>query len=229
MPWVGGTNITTSGSTFTFTSHAIGTADPYRRVVVAAYPNGGTVASISGVTIGGVSADIDVSLSTIITTGPMVIASRAVASGTAADIVVSTIGSASRCRIEVFEVVGNTGIPTFRTGDQTRSASATSLDRTLSNLFRGDEIIGAVGLQGSSVDAQNITWTNLTERSENNTGSSIRDMAVASAILGNHFTSRTFTGAISSAFEMGLLVAAYERPFDSLVFNPQPLQHILVR
>lgn len=229
MPWVAGTNITSSGTTFTFTSHAIGTADPYRRVVVAAYPNGSSVSAISSITIGGVTAGIDVSLSTIITTGPMAIASLAVSSGTTADIVVNTTGSASRCRIEVFEVVGNTGIPTFRTGDQTRSASATSLDRTLSDLFRNDEIIGATGLQGTSVDAQNITWTNLTERSENNTGSTVRDMAVASAILGNHFTSRTFTTAITSAFEMGFVVAAYHRPYDSLVFNPQPFQHILVR
>lgn len=229
MPWVAGTNITSSGSTFTFTSHAIGTADPYRRVVVAAYPNGGTVNSILSITIGGVAADIDVSLSTIITTGPMAIASLPVSSGTTADIVVTTVGSASRCRIEVFEVVGNTGIPTFRTGDQTRSTAVTSVNRTLSDLFRGDEIIGVTGLQGTGVDAQNITWTNLTERSEDNTGSTVRDMAVASAILANNFASRTFTSAISSSFEMGLAVAAYARPFGSLLFDPQPFQHILVR
>lgn len=231
MPFVAATTATSGGSTtFTFSSHAIGTAHAYRRVVVVIYASGSITNTIDSVTIGGVAATIDVEHTSEISNGPMAIASLPVSSGTTADIVVSTGGfTASQCRIAVYAVTGVSGIPALRATGQTRSSSTTMLNRTLS-LVTGDEVIGGVGLSGTNASSQDIAWTNLTQDDESSVNVTSRDFSAASIISGTT-GNLTITGTIGSNFDMGLIVAAYSIPSDvSLIWNPQAnMQPHLVR
>lgn len=203
--YVGGTNITSSGTTFTFTNHAIGTADANRKVVVVAYPNGSSVTDISGVTIGGNAANQDVKL-TSISNGPIGIYSLAVASGTTATIVVSTTGTAARCRIEVYTVTGNLAVPTILDTGTGYHASFTSVSDTLTTA-PGTAIIAGMGINGSS--GGTLSWTGVTKDNEDSTGSALRDMSVGHADV-PVATSTTVIATSSSSTTIGMVAAVYQ-------------------
>lgn len=210
VQFVGATNNTSAGTTWTFTDHPIGAPNANRLVVVVAYASGSILTSISSVTIGGVSATVDVDLATPVNNGPMGIASLAVSSGTTATIVVNAGGFVgSRCRIAVYAIYGSGVVPSIRDADQVRNASSTSASRTLT-VSAGDVLIAGMGLSGTNASLEDITWTNATENDENNTGSADRDMSVASADITSG-SSVTVTGTISTAFENGLVAATYQR------------------
>lgn len=203
--YVGGTNVTISGTSFTFTNHAIGTANANRKVVVAAYPNGSSVTDISGVTIGGNAAAQDVKL-TSISNGPIGIYSLAVASGTTATIVVSTTGTATRCRIEVYTVTGSASIPAKLDDGQGYTAAGTSVNDTVT-VATGAAVIAGMGVRGT--DANTLSWTNLTKDSENNTGESVRDMSVASTNVASG-SSLSVTATSSGSTVIGMVAAVYQ-------------------
>lgn len=203
VTYIAGTNINTAGTTFTFTSASIGTANANRRVVVAIYTNGSSVSNISSVTIGGVSADQDIKITTI-TTGPLAIYSRAVATGTTATIVVNTTGTAARCRIQVYSIVGTTSIPVINNTDSNRIASTTSISASL-NVSNGNCVIGNCGIEGTDAD---IFWSGLIEDNNGATGSSVRGMSVASGLVNSRLL-LTSTATIGTSAQMGMVLASY--------------------
>lgn len=205
VAYVGGTNVTSAGTSFTFTSHSIGTANANRRVVVVAYANGSSVTDISGVTIGGNAATLDKKI-TDISAGPLAIYSLAVAAGTTATIVVSTTGSASRCRIEVYTVTGNISTPARIDDGSGYTASGTSVNDTL-NVAAGAGVVAGMGVSGS--DSVTLSWTNVSKDSESNTGSSVRDMSVAHANVASGST-LTVTATSSGSTVLGMVAASYQ-------------------
>jgi len=98
----------TDQTTYTFTSHAIGTAAANRTVVVCISGNGaGFSRSVSGVTIGGVSATELIDYQNPTSTDQLsAMYSLAVASGTTATIVVTFSDSMVACGIGVFAAYG---------------------------------------------------------------------------------------------------------------------------
>lgn len=205
VAYVTGTNNTTSGTSFTFNSHSIGTANANRRVVVVAYANGSSVTDISGVTIGGNAATLDKKI-TSISAGPLAIYSLPVASGTTATIVVSTTGTASRCRIEVYTVTGDISIPAKLDDGDGYTASGTSVNDTLT-VAAGAAVVAGMGV--NDTDANTLSWTNLTENSENNTGSTVRDMSVASTNVASG-SSLSVTATSSASTALGMVAASYQ-------------------
>ncbi|MFA7667195.1 MAG: hypothetical protein WCY32_13870 [Burkholderiaceae bacterium] len=203
--YVGGTNNSSSGSSFTFTNHAIGTANANRRVVVIAYPNGSSVTNISGITIGGNAATEDIKR-TNVNNGPVAIYSRAVASGTTATIVVSTNGNASRCRIEVFTVTGSAAVPTILDTGEVYAPSGTTASDTLT-VAPDTAVVAGVGI--NSAAGVTVSWTNLTENSDTNSGVAARGMSTASSNIASG-SSLTVTATISSTSEKQLLAAVYQ-------------------
>lgn len=203
--YVGGTNNGTSGTSFTFTNHAIGTADANRKVVVVAYPNGSSVTDISGITIGGNAANQDVKL-TSISNGPIGIYSLAVAAGTTATIVVNTTGTAARCRIEVYTVTGNIAIPTVLDTGTGYTASGTSVNDILTTA-PGTAIIAGMGISGSS--SGTLSWTGVSKDSEDSTGSALRDMSVGHADV-PVASSTTVFATSSSSTTIGMVAAVYQ-------------------
>jgi len=207
VTYITGANVTTSGTTFTFSNLSIGAASSTRRVVVVVYANGSSVTDISSITIGGSAATIDVK-TTAISNGPLAIASRAIASGTTATVVVSTTGTAARCRVEVYSCVGSILTPVVANSNSNRVASGTSVNTSIS-VVNGQAAIAGVGMVGTGASSQTITFSSLTKDSQNSTGSTVRNMAVASSQNLSTGT-LTETASISSSFEMGIVLAAYE-------------------
>lgn len=209
--FVAGTNIDGTTDTFTFTNHAIGAAHANRRVVVVAYANGSSALSISSITIGGTAADQDAYLAPGIPDGPMMIASRAVSSGTTATIVVNATGTPARCRIAVYSVVGSASIPTLKDSDTLYSADpSSSISRTV-DASNGNAVVAGVGLEDINASSATVSWTGVTNDDQNSTGSTtVRLLAVGNAEITSG-SSLTVTGDIGAAqHDMGIVVACYQ-------------------
>lgn len=85
----------TNASTYTFSDIPIGAESPSRSVVIVITKSGYAQHSITGVTVGGVSASIDASAITGGTGGSVFVARAVVPSGTTADVVVTGSSSLS--------------------------------------------------------------------------------------------------------------------------------------
>jgi hypothetical protein len=189
-------------SPVTFTSQAIGTADPTRIVVVTI----GTITSggglVTSVTIGGSTANHATGASTNNGTGGSGtdIYYLAVPSGTTATIVV-TGTSFSRCVIGVYSVVG-TG-SAFSTANAANNAAITSLPVTVTVPAGG----GAIGvLTPHSSSAGPLTITNMTM--------DINNLVVGGSTYGFGNTtsapgSTTFTGNWAGSTDAAISVATF--------------------
>jgi len=204
VSYIGGTNNTTSGTSFTFTNHAIGTANANRRVVVVAYANDGAGNTITGITIGGNAASID-AIEASIDQGSIAIASLPVASGTTATIAVTVNVSSARCRIEVYAVTGNLSIPARLDSDVDYKTGSSAATVTL-DVAAGAGVVAGVGTDG--VD-RTYSWTNLTKDNEANSGHLSRDMSVASTNVASG-SSLAVTVAPSGSVAKALVAASYQ-------------------
>lgn len=105
--YIGGTTSTTDqASTYTFSNHDVGQPSPYRWVLVGIQSGHSAARTISSVTIGGVAATqvgFNASADDTILTAFYI---ALVPAGTTATIVVVFSGSAVRCRVGVWTIIG---------------------------------------------------------------------------------------------------------------------------
>jgi hypothetical protein len=158
LSYVATVSDTTDASSYTFTGAAIGTAAADRIVLAVVYFRTTADAAISGVTIGGNAATQVVGLANLTAGagGYVGIWALAVASGTTADIVVTTSANALRCIVDVYKATGINA-----------TATATSTDNA--GPYTASPTVAAGGVSLGAVDAGFATaaaWSGLTERTD---------------------------------------------------------------
>jgi hypothetical protein len=143
-------------STYTFTAQNLGTAAAGRYIVVAiSSRKAGAATTITGVTIGGVTATIVTQVANTVTnTNVAGIAIAAVPTGATGDIVVTFGASMARCNIGVYRV------------DNLLSATPYDTDTSIAN----NPSVGldvpygfAIGVGTTAVNGASTTWAGLTE------------------------------------------------------------------
>ena len=155
----------TSGSNatnYTFAATDIGTAAANRKVIVAAWADSSaaTPRTHNSLTIGGVSANLVTSVTDIGTAACITsLWELDVASGSTADIVLSTSGGNVRCGIAVWAAYGCAQSSARDTATSVADPADLSVD-TLSGGF----VVAFAGATGGS--APSNSWTGLTERSD---------------------------------------------------------------
>lgn len=186
---------TSNTDTYTFSAQAIGTAAADRRVHVGVCGFVGT-GTLSGVSIGGIAADINVlSKSGDVTTA---IVTALVPTGTTADIIVSFGSNRASCHIGVWSSVGVTATNSF----DTDTSSVDPGTATLSTLS-GGFVIGVAGVAGSAT----TTWTNATEtfdqtdaESKSSTGASAATTGADVSPSGDYSAAGTSRQAVFATF-----------------------------
>lgn len=157
-------------TTYTFVAVDIGTASADRVVLVAAHCRADTATAMTSVTIGGVSAPIQVQRTGVNITG---IASLGVAAGTTATIEVIYNNACFRAGIGTWATTGLLSATATFTGSSIVDPGAVS-----SNISAGGVAVGA-GVD--STTAANCTWTNLTENYDVTIGGASNTQTGASA------------------------------------------------
>ena len=146
-----------NADSYTFSNQSLGDAASNRYIIVTVYCRRAetTPTSISGITVGGVSATVVVSQQHIATNQLLVaIAIAAVPTGTTGDVVVTFSQSQNRCVIGMYRVTGLNSA----TAHDTASSTA---DPTTGNL---DIPAGGVAVAMSAHGfAETASWTNLDE------------------------------------------------------------------
>lgn len=145
----------TNLTTYTFSSQALGDADPSRQILVGVFGSSNASYTISSVTVGGVSASsvIDSGFSGG-NQGRVALWSAAVPTGTSGDIVVTWSNGMFTCGVAVYAMYDAATSAT-----DTGSSTANPMTDTLSIPESGV----AVGIAGSITAGSSYTWTNLTE------------------------------------------------------------------
>jgi hypothetical protein len=102
---------TSSQTSYTFNTTAIGSADASRLVVIAAASRqAGSVGAASGVTVNGNAATLVVSGASTGTTNTVDIYQYALATGTTANIVITYPSAMARCGAGIYSVLGSNGV-----------------------------------------------------------------------------------------------------------------------
>lgn len=141
---------TSDASTYTFTSVAAGTAADDRIMACAIGVRG--LANYSSVTIGGVTADLRMTVTN--TSDRVFLVTAAVPTGTTATVVVTLSGSTSRCGIALVPIYGaGSAVPTD-TDSSTSDPGAVTLTVPANGVALGYTL---------SVNGASYTWTGLTE------------------------------------------------------------------
>lgn len=144
-----------NASAYTFSSAALGTARGNRQIVVGLEATGGTVYTLSSVTIGGISASVDIQTTT--SNDRIAIVRAAVPTGTTGDIVVTFSNTFNSCAIGVWAVYGaSTGA-----ASDTASSSADPPSTTACAIPAQGVAVGFVRSNANSGGA--FAWTGLTE------------------------------------------------------------------
>jgi hypothetical protein len=158
ITYIGDNSNTTAGATFTFTSQAIGTADP-TRIVAVGISHGANLVTVSSVTIGGISAT---QAPGALQTGSFIATDiwyAAVPTGTTATIVINYSASETRMALVVYSVVGTSSAFSAAGGQGLTGGGIASLTATLSTPVGG----GAIAfVQVHNAGAQTFSGTNLT-------------------------------------------------------------------
>jgi hypothetical protein len=164
------TEVVSSGAnqaTYTFAGADIGTEDASRVVVlyVGVWNDGGSEITVTGVTIGGVAASRQAQYVGHSSGGSKFeLWTLAVASGTSADIVVSTSSAGVVCQLCQVGIWDCKGISTTKTDSAgTHNTSTTSITVNLSCPANGVIIVGGYSTQSS------IGFTNITEDYDSST------------------------------------------------------------
>lgn len=202
--YITGVTDSASKTTYTFSSVSIGVAASDRLVVVCANPNGTSVTSISSMKIGGITASLAVQTQT--NNGVSAIWFAVVPTGTTGTIEVVCNAAASRCRIDVYRVVGasNTTSP--------YNSSSSASDAVLSRSVGVQTIAGCVVVSASAVEGgSGTTWSSgVTENSDVTAGVPTRTFAVASADVSSGGTLNiTATASAGATRNMALTAASF--------------------
>lgn len=199
VSFVGVSKDATNLTTYTFSSHAIGTAATSRKVVVAISTGGASVTAASSVTIGGVSATLVIAKTINPDNNNTEIWQAAVPTGTTGDIVVVWNAAALHCGIGVWAVY-----------DAASAASATASTSFASGTDLSASInIPEKGVCISSAHANNVRTfvaQGLTEDYEDNIESG-RMQVGGSDAFATQQTGLTVGTTVSSA-DIGVLVVA---------------------
>lgn len=149
---------TTNQTTYTYSSCSIGTAASDRRVHVGGWSSNNT-RTVSSVTIGGVSATINIQ-SGGVGNGTSFIATANVPTGTTADVVVTWSGAQIRSAIGVWSSTGLTSDAAIDTDSSTADPATVTLT-TVSGGF-------VIAVKHNQGDVATFTWsgTGVTERFE---------------------------------------------------------------
>lgn len=167
--FIGCTDITTANTIYTYTAHAVGTADPNRTTLVMVYGDDATVFGVSTVTVNGDSATEVVDqegAGSLVDVAIYVLANPV---GTAEDIVVTwseAIARSSVCVYSVLNLISLTPVATT-TDFETSSAQGTlSISTTAGGIAflatvnrNNDGTNTLVGVTSDSTVLSNGTWT----------------------------------------------------------------------
>ena len=166
---------TADATGYTFTGQSLGTAAADREVVVAVQSRtGGTSITVSSLTVGGISATLEVRTANTASGYTLIEIWRApVPTGTTGDVVVNfTGGTALRCAIDIYKLTGRSS--TFAT-----SSTGASNGGTLSLNVAANGAVIAAAASASATSA--FTWTGVTERYDAATGGEAFRTSTASA------------------------------------------------
>lgn len=105
LTWVAATTDTSNLATYTFSGQSFGDANPTRHIIVGGTARFSSAATISSITIGGVSATVVAQATESTNLLRTFIAIAAVPTGTSGDIVVTMSGGCQACRIGVWRAV----------------------------------------------------------------------------------------------------------------------------
>src|SRR3990167_2651308 len=152
---------TTEATIYTFSSQSLGTAAADRYIVVAIAARGlGTTRTISSVTVGGVSATINVQTPNITSNTSLTgIVIAAVPTGTTGDIVITFDAQMLRCGIGLYRVTNLVSA----TPTDTDGSTAADPSVTLTTVDGGI----AIGVGFTQDTAPQAAWTGATENYDN--------------------------------------------------------------
>jgi hypothetical protein len=188
-------------TTYTFSNVSIGGAG---LIVVASHTEGAGVPLVS-MTIGGVSATIDVQVSSATGTRTnTAICSAVITSGSTATIVVNYTGVVARCGIAVYRVQNYTSVTPVTTASNSAN-SGTGLSATLNSLSVNDAVIAAY----TTGDNNAITWTNITERYDQSVGGEQSRESGGNATVGSSGNYTVTTSNTNSTQGITLVAAAW--------------------
>ena len=153
----------TDTTTYTFTAQNLGTAAADRTIIVVGHARVGSVpgVTVSSVTVGGVSATIDVSkVQATANSTVAFIARAAVPSGTTGDVVVTLSSGALRAAIALYRVTG--GSVSVKSSDSAGVGSGSNPTLTTGTLTTapGGILIQGVSVANSAASALSaVSWT----------------------------------------------------------------------
>ena len=188
VTYIGATQDTNNLTSYTFTNASIGTASNDRIVVVGIGSVAVSAGTVSSVTIGGNTANID----TQISGGQTCIASLLVTSGTTATIVVNYTAGRGNCTIYVWTITKAKSISPKSVDSQSNSTSNPSI--TLNGQT------GAVGCAVTFVNTtgtSSFTWTGMTENADQT--AETRRVSAASGSLNSNSNTVTATNSLANA------------------------------
>lgn len=168
ISFIGSTENTTDGTSFTFTNHAIGTANATRRVVVVCHFFAASN-TVTSATIQGISATIHVQATEGgATNAGIAIISALVPTGTTATIVLNLSASSTRAYVGVFSALHESVSSPFATATDITLTSSTTLDIN-ANTSAGGWIVSGTTMGGATA-GRTYTWTGVTESYDANSG-----------------------------------------------------------
>lgn len=187
-------------TTYTFSSQSFGPADSTRQITVAIWMFAGGAASVSSVTIGGVSATLITSALPVTNVG-VYLYKAAVPTGTSGSVVVTFSTTIATCAISVYSVLNaNTTVSATAT-DTTLSGN--DLSASLAIPAHGGAIACAQGITTGSFD---VTWANITERYDTQGGATTNGFSSASKEV-NVAETPTITATIAATASFSSLAA----------------------
>jgi hypothetical protein len=152
-------------TTYTFSAQSIGTAAADRFVIVGCYaPRNTSTCTITDVTIGGITATQLVQSKDASAFSDFAIYGASVPTGTTADVVVTLSAAPDRFGIDVFAATALSS--TTPTATQTDNTASVNLSKSITVQANGF----ILGCSGNENTAATHTWTNLTERLDQATG-----------------------------------------------------------
>jgi hypothetical protein len=203
LTFIGATSDESNQSTYTFTSHAIGTADATRRVVVAVHWAQATNnRTLTSATIGGIAATIH-NQQNPANLASVAIISALVPTGTTATIVLNFSGSADRCRVGVFRAVNEqSASPADTQVDTSFTSNALSVTLTVPN----DAWVMACSTNATGSGITH-TWTGVTLQYQGAWAEAAGGTFTAGFVSGLSAQSLVVTDQLNGASSLGGLIA----------------------
>lgn len=206
------TTDTSDTNSYTFASQNLGTADAGRYIIVSIISRKATTsATISSVTIGGVSATITKQVTnTASNTNVAGIAIANVPTGATGDIVVTLSATMLRCAIGVYRATGLASVTAYDSDSSTATDPSVSLDVPIGF---------AVGVGLSAVSGGSASWTGLTENFDASLETYVNYTGASSEFASSE-SGRTITIDFTSSTEPAGVFASWEYASSDYTATP---------